>query len=156
MILFNAHGGQIGLLEAAARQLRLKCPSMAVLPCFLWRGVNDLDDLIPESEKKLGLHAGLAETSLMLSLNSNLVGDPRNIDGEHSSSKSLATPPPGWSLEGAAPYAWLTKDLSDSGVIGDNRESSIELGKAIQNALISHWVKQLTNLMESKWPPIKD
>ena len=33
LLLFNAHGGQIGLLETAARQLRFECPSMAVLPC---------------------------------------------------------------------------------------------------------------------------
>ena len=36
LLLFNAHGGQIGLLQVAARQLRARCPSMAVLPCFLW------------------------------------------------------------------------------------------------------------------------
>ena len=47
LILFNAHGGQIGLLQAAARQLRAQCSTMAVLPCFLWSGVSTLKDLIP-------------------------------------------------------------------------------------------------------------
>ena len=45
-LLFNAHGGQIGLLQAAARQLRLACPDMAVLPCFLWSGISSLSELI--------------------------------------------------------------------------------------------------------------
>ena len=36
LVLFNAHGGQIALLQVAARQLRVRCPQMAVLPCFLW------------------------------------------------------------------------------------------------------------------------
>ena len=32
LLFFNAHGGQIGLLQTASRQLRLNCPSMAELP----------------------------------------------------------------------------------------------------------------------------
>ncbi len=153
LLFFNAHGGQIGLLETAARQLRLNCPSMAVLPCFLWRGVSSLKDLISSEEIEQGLHAGLAETSLMLSLNPNLVGDINNFDGDHSSPESLATPPEGWSLEGPSPCAWLTKDLSKSGVIGDSREANRELGMAIEKTLEDHWVRLLTNLLESEWPP---
>ena len=30
LLLFNAHGGQIGLLQAAARELHLKCPEMGI------------------------------------------------------------------------------------------------------------------------------
>ena len=156
LLLLNAHGGQIGLLEAAARELRMNCPSMAVLPCFLWRGVSSLKDLIPLEERQGGLHAGLAETSLMLSLAPDLVGVERPVDGEHLSKDLLATPPEGWSLEGASPCAWLTKDLSDSGVIGDSRSASQPLGKDIEIALIDHWVRLLTNLMESNWPPVSD
>ena len=154
LLLFNAHGGQIGLLEAAARQLRMKCPSMAVLPCFLWKGVPSLHSLIPQSEREQGLHAGLAETSLMMSLSSELVGEERPIDGSHASKNLLTTPPDGWSLEGAAPCAWLTQDLSESGVIGDSTGANLPLGKALESALIDHWVKLLVNLMESNWPPV--
>ena len=35
--------------------------------------------------------------------------------------------PEGWSLEGNAPTAWLTEDLSKSGVIGDSVGSNKEL-----------------------------
>ncbi len=153
LLFFNAHGGQIGLLETAARQIRLKCPSMAVLPCFLWRGVSSLKDVIPSEEIERGLHAGLAETSLMLSLNPDLVGSINNVDGDHSSTESLATPPEGWSLEGPSPCAWLTKDLSESGVIGDSRDANSDLGRAIEKALEDHWVRLLTNLLKSEWPP---
>jgi len=154
LLFFNAHGGQIGLLQTAARQLRMQCPSMAVLPCFLWSGVSSLEELIPIGERERGLHAGLAETSLMSSLAPELVGTARPLDGDHFSQDSLATPPSGWSLEGAAPCAWLTNDLSDSGVIGDSREANSSLGKALEQALVDHWVTLMTNLMESKWPPV--
>ena len=48
LIFFNAHGGQIGLLQAVSRQLRIQCPSLAVLPCFLWSGVPGLDNLLTD------------------------------------------------------------------------------------------------------------
>ena len=81
LVLFNAHGGQIGLLQVAARQLRARCPSLAVLPCFLWSGVEGLADLLPEQELLHGLHAGQAETSLMLQMAPDLVGSARPVDG---------------------------------------------------------------------------
>ncbi len=154
LILFNAHGGQIGLLQTAARELRVRSPHMAVLPCFLWKGVPALDTYIPTEEIETGLHAGLAETSLMLSMNSDLVGSERPMDGQHNSPESSATPPKGWSLEGAAPCAWMTKDLSDSGVIGDSRSANEQLGGTIEKILINHWETLFRSLLESNWPPI--
>ena len=153
LVLFNAHGGQIGLLEAAARELRMNCPELAVLPCFLWRGVDSLQELIPSLEIEVGLHAGLAETSLMLSLNSELVGPDRPSEGLHSSQAS-SIPPKGWSLEGDAPYSWLTQDLSKSGVIGDSTDANSSLGKKIEDALVDHWTNLLTGLMSSDWPSV--
>tara|TARA_Y100001968_G_scaffold285252_1_gene285110 strand:- start:2088 stop:2912 length:825 start_codon:yes stop_codon:yes gene_type:complete len=159
LVFFNAHGGQIGLLQTIARQLRVKCPTMAVLPCFLWSGVNSLKDLIPDKEVEEGLHAALAETSLMLHLNPDLVGLERPIDGVEdeslNSSKSFNSAPKGWSLEGAAPCAWLTQDLSKSGVIGNSSSSSSGLGKQIHQALVDHWANLFLSLMKSNWPPVQ-
>ncbi len=158
LVFFNAHGGQIGLLQAIARQLRVECPSMAVLPCFLWSGVNSLQELIPDKEVEEGLHAALAETSLMLHMKPELVGNERPVDGINSN-KSLHSDkvpaPIGWSLEGAAPCAWLTQDLSESGVIGDSTSSNSDLGKNIEKELVDHWLILFMGLMESNWPPIK-
>jgi creatinine amidohydrolase len=153
LVLFNAHGGQIGLLQAAARELRVQSPSMAILPCFLWSGVPGLDALIPKDELQGGLHAAQAETSLMLALEPQLVGEARPVDGEHRQASSRATPPPGWSLEGAAPTAWLTADLSSSGVIGDARAASADCGEALERCLVSHWVNLFASLLASEWPP---
>jgi len=154
LVLFNAHGGQIGLLQVAARQLRLRCPSMAVLPCFIWSGVDGLQSLLPPAELAHGLHAGQAETSLMLHLAPELVGPSRPVDGAHGPG-SIHAPPEGWSLEGAAPCAWLTSDLSETGVIGDARLASIELGSQLEQALISHWTQRFKSLLCSDWPPTK-
>ena len=148
LVLFNAHGGQIALLQVAARQLRARCPRMAVLPCFLWSGVEGLSGLLTEAELEQGLHAAQVETSLMLKLAPELVGQERPVDG------LPPTAPGGWSLEGTAPCAWLTGDLSASGVIGDSRSASVELGGCLEERLIQHWLHQFEALLASDWPPL--
>jgi creatinine amidohydrolase len=64
-----------------------------------------------------------------------------------------APPPPGWSLEGALPEAWLTADLSSSGVVGDARGASAALGEALFERLVSGWQTLLNDLLSSDWPP---
>ena len=147
LVLLNGHGGQIGLLEAAARQLHAAQPALAVLPCFLWRGADGLGESIPEPERSQGLHAGLAETSLMLHLCPDLVGSTRQADGR------TIDPPAGWSLEGKAPCAWLSHELSSSGVVGDPTGASPELGSELFERLVSGWQRRLESLLRSDWPP---
>ena len=133
--------------------MRIQCPSIAVLPCFLWSGVPGLDNLLPDKEVEEGLHAALAETSLMLHMAEDLVRNDSYLEKTISSEEVFPTPK-GWSLEGASPCAWLTKDLSSSGVIGDASSSNPKLGAALENALIDHWKSMFTSLLDSDWPPI--
>jgi len=146
LILINGHGGQISLLNTAARELRSLAPSMAVFPCFLWSGVNGLSQLLSKTEIEQGLHASLAETSLMLALKPELVGSERPYEVVKGQI------PDGWSLEGHAPTAWLTEDFSQSGVIGDSRGANENIGKDLKALLINHWFKLIMNLMQSDWP----
>ncbi len=148
LVLFNGHGGQIALLQTAARQLRVVAPRMAVLPCFLWSGPVDIGSLIPEPERSEGLHAGLAETSLMLHLAADQVGPERPIDGQRA-----APPPTGWSLEGEVPCAWLTSDLSQTGVVGSAAGANPELGAVLFERLVAGWCERLQTLLASDWPP---
>ena len=148
LVLFNGHGGQIALLQVAARQLRAAHPSLAVMPCFLWSGPPGLAELLPEPGRSQGLHAGQADTSLLLQLAPDQVGPERPVDG-----LLPAPPPPGWSLEGAVPEAWLTHDLSRSGVIGDARSASADLGEALFERLVAGWQSLLQSLLASDWPP---
>jgi len=150
LVLFNAHGGQIALLQTAARQLRAECPELVVLPCFVWSGPEGIAALIPEPERSEGLHAGLVETSLMLHLAPELVGEERPCDG-----RKAGPSPEGWSLEGAAPLAWLTQDLSDSGVIGDARGASAALGAQLFERLVEGWRQRFDTLLRSPWPAME-
>lgn len=147
LVLLNAHGGQIALLEVAARELRDRHPQLAVFPCFLWRGADGLGALIPEPERSQGLHAGLAETSLMQHLAPALSGPPPPADGP-----DLSAIPAGWSLEGQAPSAWRTREVSASGVVGDPSGASAALGEALFEGLVEGWHSRLEALLRSDWP----
>jgi creatinine amidohydrolase len=162
LVLFNAHGGQIGLLEVAGRSLRAQHPRLAVLPCFLWRGPEGIAELIPEPERSQGLHAGLAETSLMLHLAPELTGQERHSDGPAAPARSGAggdapadpgVPPEGWSLEGEAPCCWITREFSTTGVIGSAAGASAELGQQLHERLVEGWRRRLEALLRSDWPP---
>tara|TARA_Y100000589_G_scaffold162248_1_gene154210 strand:+ start:2278 stop:3069 length:792 start_codon:yes stop_codon:yes gene_type:complete len=146
LILLNGHGGQISLLQTSARELRKISPELNVFPCFIWSGVDGLLELLPQSEIENGLHASLAETSLMMAIRPDLVGDERPCE---DISQNI---PAGWSLEGDSPTTWITKDLSNSGVIGDSRGSNEKLGEDLKKLLIDHWYNMFLSLMSSDWP----
>jgi creatinine amidohydrolase len=152
LVLLNAHGGQIGLLEVAARELRSQHPSLAVLPCFLWRGPEGIARLIPEPERSQGLHAGLAETSLMLHLFPELVSDPEAFPGPDRPVRQPQAPPEGWSWEGDAPCSWRTVELSHSGIVGDAANADAQLGGELFARLVEGWRRRLETLLRSDWP----
>jgi creatinine amidohydrolase len=103
--------------------------------------------LIPEPERSQGLHAGLAETSLMLHL------EPGSTAAERPVESPPPPPPEGWSLEGDAPCSWLSGELSCSGVIGSAAGASAELGEALFERLVEGWRCRLDSLLRSDWPP---
>jgi creatinine amidohydrolase/Fe(II)-dependent formamide hydrolase-like protein len=48
------------------------------------------------------------------------------------------------SLEGALPTAWLTRDLSENGVIGDPTNASVERGERV----LAHLAEGLSRVFE--------
>jgi creatinine amidohydrolase len=145
LVLFNGHGGQIALLQVAARQIQQRWPGLAVLPWFLWSGPRGVLEQIPEPERSEGLHAGRLETSLMLALFPQLVGPTASVE-------PLPVAPQGLSLVGAVPSSWQTRWISASGVVGDPRGASAEEGEKLLEALVNGWCELFSTLLSSQWP----
>lgn len=142
LILMNSHGGQPQILEIVARDLHQKYPDLAIFPLFTWNVPNITNELLTEEEIKLGIHAGDAETSLMLALLPDRVKMdlavkeyPRNL-----AKNSLL------SMEGKLPFAWLTRDVSKSGVMGDATTATKEKGEKILTSLAQGWVKVIEEI----------
>jgi creatinine amidohydrolase len=148
LVLMNSHGGQPQVMEIVARDLRQKYDDFVVFPLFTWRVPHIAKELIAPKEMELGIHAGDAETSIMLSLL------PEQVKME----KAVAEYPQGLpedsllSMEGKLPFAWLTRDLSQSGVIGDPTVATKEKGDRLLESVSDGWVQVIKDIYKFRQP----
>jgi len=148
LALVNAHGGQPQVLEMAARDLHQQHEDFLVFPLFVWRAPNlDVGFLTPK-EAEFGIHAGDAETSLMLAI----LPDQVQMD------RAVAEYPHGLpansllSMEGKLPFAWTTRDLSRSGVLGDPTVATKAKGDRILESLAASWARVIHDLHHFQQP----
>ncbi|BAQ64878.1 creatininase family protein [Geminocystis sp. NIES-3709] len=142
LVLMNSHGGQPQIMEIVARDLHQKYPDFWVFPFFTWRVPNITNQLLTEEEKEFGIHAGDAETSLMLAL----LPDRVKMDLAIKEYPRNLAPDSLLSMEGQLPFSWLTKDISDSGVMGDATVATKEKGDLILQSLAQGWVRVIEDV----------
>jgi creatinine amidohydrolase len=151
LILMNSHGGQPQVMEIAARDIHQKYGDFLVFPLFTWRVPNIAHELLTEKELKYGIHAGDAETSLMLSL----------LPEQVKMAKAIAEYPSGLpedsllDMEGDLPFAWLTNELTQSGVMGDATIATKEKGDRLLQSLAEGWVRVIKDIYKFRQPNAK-
>ncbi|MBL0917352.1 MAG: creatininase family protein [Hydrogenophaga sp.] len=138
LVLFNTHGGQVGLLDPVARDLRARRGLMAFSTSwFQWplRGPDgeDVNARFSAHEHRFGAHAGEVETALMLAMHPGRV---RMALAEHfaSSSEQRAERFPILGNGRSAKFAWQTQDLNPSGAVGNAAAATAENGAAVLDA----------------------
>ena len=122
LALYNTHGGNTSLVDVMARDLRAEFG----LRTFTLHGSGGIsfEGLDPQ-ERAYGFHAGEVETSFLLA------GIPELVDQSAYTSNYIADiSKPEMLLPENAPvtFAWLTRDIAASGVMGDPRPASAEKG----------------------------
>lgn len=148
LVLMNSHGGQPQVLEIAARDIHQKYEDFMVFPLFTWRVPHVAKELLTAKEWELGIHAGDAETSVMLALMSDRVRmDLAIAEYPHGLPEQSLL-----SMEGALPFAWVTRDLSRSGVLGDPTVATKEKGDRILESLADGWVKAIEDIYVFQQP----
>ncbi len=55
-------------------------------------------------------------------------------------------------MEGALPFAWVTRDLSVSGVLGDPTVATVEKGDQILSSLVRGWATVLEDIYRFRQP----
>lgn len=146
LLIVNGHGGQPQVMEIAARELRLRHGDFIVVPSFTWRVPHVAGQYLSEREKKLAMHAGHAETALMLAL------APDTVRMDHA----VANYPPEFpskllSPDGRPACAWSARDFGPSGVIGDPLPATAAQGQAILDSLADSWSQAITELHTLRW-----
>jgi len=142
LVLLNGHGGNTPLLQVACREIRVATG----LETFLVHPSLPVDagGSGDAREHGLGIHAGLHETSLMLHLR------PELVDMEAAAAclpEALAT-----NLyvrfDGPVAFGWTSRDFGPTGIIGDPRGATPELGKELFDAIVTDLAAALAEIRE--------
>ncbi len=128
LMFLNGHGGNPEILDYVARDLREELGILCFTAHPFRFGLSG--DIIGDAEGGYGIHAGESETSVMLAIAPELVHPERYTPELPPVRRYMRR----LTLKGAASFGWLTRDLSNSGTIGDPRAASAEKGEAILNA----------------------
>lgn len=148
LILLNSHGGQPQVLEIAARDLHQTYADFLVFPLFTWRVPHMGSQLLSPKERELGIHAGDAETSLMLSILPDTVRMEAAVaEYPHGLPEDSLL-----SMEGKLPFAWVTRDLSRSGVLGDPTVATKEKGDQLLESVSDGWVQVIEDVHRFQQP----
>ncbi|MES2945775.1 MAG: creatininase family protein [Pseudomonadota bacterium] len=138
LVLLNSHGGQVGLLDVVARDLRARLGMLVYsvnwfnLPLTGEVG-ESVADQFSAQEHRFGIHAGDMETSMMLALKPEQV-DMGQAQHFHSTSQDRAQK---FSILGdgkSAKLAWQMQDYNPHGAAGNAAAATAEKGKALLGA----------------------
>lgn len=121
--ILNAHGGNSEVVDFVIRDIREET-GMLVFGLHVFLRIAPPKDGLSTAEQVYGIHAGDVETSVLLACQPGLVQ-------RHLAPSSLplhleknSTPP----FLGPLNYAWLMRDISPGGVLGDATTADPERG----------------------------
>jgi creatinine amidohydrolase len=135
LVLFNTHGGQVGLLDVVARDLRARLGLLVYsvnwfhLPLLDAEG-RDLNAMFSAEEHRFGIHGGEIETSLMLAI------APERVRMEHAANfASKSQDRAGrFGILGngkSAKLGWQMQDYNACGAVGNAAAATAEKGHAV-------------------------
>jgi creatinine amidohydrolase len=122
LALYNSHGGNASLVDVMARDLRAE---FGLRTFALYGSGGICFDGVSAQERAYGFHAGEIETAFLLSATPELVDTSSytvNYIADIEKPESLLPE------NAAATFAWLTRDIAESGVMGDPRAATMENG----------------------------
>ena len=138
LVLFNSHGGQVSVMDIVARDLRARLGLLVYsvswfnLPLLDAQGA-DVAAQFSSEEHRFGIHAGEIETSMMLSLQPDLV-DMKQAQNFASASQQRAGTFPILGNGRSAKFGWQMQDYNPAGAVGNAAAASADKGRAVLDA----------------------
>lgn len=138
LVLFNAHGGQVGAMDLVARDLRARLGMLVYsvswfnLP-LLDAQQSDVNARFSAEEHRFGIHAGEVETSMMLALKPALV----RMDQAgyfRSASQARAADFPILGNGKSAKLGWQMQDYNAEGAVGNAGAATADKGRLLIDA----------------------
>ena len=138
LVLLNAHGGQVSVMDIVARDLRARLGMLVYsvswfnLPLVDEAG-RDVNALFSAEEHRFGVHAGDVETSMMLALRPERVRMDK-AQHFHSTSQDRAARFPILGNGKSAKLAWQMQDYNPQGAAGNAAAATADKGQALVQA----------------------
>jgi creatinine amidohydrolase len=127
LVLYNTHGGNTSLVDVLARDLRAE---FGLRTFSLFGSAGAAFEGVSEQERAYGFHAGEIETAYLLHATPELVRtDDYTANYIARVDEQELLKPEG----SAANFAWLTKDIAPSGVMGDPKPATAANGERWAN-----------------------
>jgi len=138
LLIFNAHGGNVGVMDLVARDLRARLGLLVYsaswfnLPLTDALG-QDVSALFDDTEHRFGIHAGDIETSMMLAL------DPARVDMAQAQNFASAAQARAQTFEilgngKSAKLGWQMQDYNPAGAVGNAAAATAAKGQALVDA----------------------
>jgi len=131
VVLYNTHGGNTSLVDVLARDLRAE---FGLRTFSLFGSAGATFEGVSAQERTYGFHAGEIETAYLLHATPELV-HPNEYTTNYI---ARVDQPELLKPEGSsANFAWLTKDIASSGVMGDPSRATAENGERWSNEAVA-------------------
>ena len=138
LVLLNSHGGQVGVMDLVARDLRARLGMLVY--SVNWFGLpllgpagEDVNALFSAHEHRFGIHAGEIETSMMLALSPERVAMARAQNFASTSEERARQ----FSILGngkSAKLGWQMQDYNPHGAVGNAAQASAYKGQMVLDA----------------------
>ena len=138
LVLLNAHGGQVGVMDIVARDLRARLDMLVYsvnwfnLPLLDAQG-RDLNAQFSAEEHRFGIHAGEIETAMMLALAPHQV-DMTQAQHFESTAQARARQFPILGNGKSAKLGWQMQDYNPAGAVGNAAAATADKGRALLDA----------------------
>ncbi|MEK9950871.1 MAG: creatininase family protein [Curvibacter sp.] len=134
LVLLNAHGGQVGLTDPVARDLRARLGMLVYSVNWFNLPLGpEVEGLFSAEEHRWGVHAGQIETAMMLALR------PGHVAMQHarqfaSAAQQRAAAFPILGNGRSAKLAWQMQDYNPAGAVGNAAAATAEQGRIVLDA----------------------
>lgn len=147
-VIVNGHGGNTEVIDFVIRDIREKTGLM-VFALHLYLRVAVPSDGLTEAEQVYGIHAGDVETSILLRCHPELVREDRVPASLPDHLQTMEAPP----FMGPLTFAWLTHDLTESGVLGDASLATQEKGERFLSEAAEQTADLLRKIADFEFVP---
>jgi creatinine amidohydrolase len=152
LVLLNSHGGNVGLLDVVARDLRARLNMLVYSVSWFNLPLGaEVDQLFTAQEHRFGIHAGQIETAMMLALKPERV---RMDLAEYFASASEQRVQQFEILGNgkSAKLGWQIQDYNPSGALGNAQAATAEQGHAVLKAAGVALAKLLAEIDQTPAP----